>query len=65
MIKAFREKYKLSQAQLAILLNVGSVTISRWERSQQPYNETMLGLALEALERRFTQEKMGKGRNRR
>jgi DNA-binding transcriptional regulator YiaG len=49
-IKQWRQGHELSQKQLAALLGVNELTISRWERGTQsaPY---FLKLALESLAR--------------
>ena len=54
-LRAWRDRQGLRQADLADLLGVHAMTVSRWERGPQkipPY----LGLALEALEQRATTE---------
>jgi transcriptional regulator with XRE-family HTH domain len=49
MIREFRERYRLTQLQLAYRLGVGPNTVSRWEREELPRSQ-MLELALKGLE---------------
>jgi transcriptional regulator with XRE-family HTH domain len=51
-VKAWREEHGLSQAQLARLLEVDQMTISRWERGVRPRAASgrILELALTALD---------------
>ena len=54
-LKEWREAHGLTQSQLARLLGVESVTISRWERgaAKRGAPGELLELALEGLERRI------------
>lgn len=53
-IKAFRQRWKLQQAELRDYLGVGPFTISRWESgSQNVRHPKILALALAELERRL------------
>jgi DNA-binding transcriptional regulator YiaG len=47
-LKAWRERYRTSQRELARLLDVHAETVSRWERGTIPIPRTT-ELALEAL----------------
>ena len=49
---AWRKERKITQGELAQLLGVGMITISRWERGVQTMSP-LLPLALEALEHRM------------
>lgn len=50
-IRGYRERLKMTQAQLGEALNVARNTIARWERDElQPENPAMLKLALDQLE---------------
>jgi transcriptional regulator with XRE-family HTH domain len=57
-LKAWREQHGLTQSQLARLLGVESVTISRWERGavKRGAPGELLDLALEALDRRLAEQ---------
>ena len=56
-IKAFRQRWRLQQAELRDYLGVGPFTISRWESgSQNVRHPKMLRLALAELERRFKRQ---------
>ena len=52
-LKAFREKYNLSQEELADKLKVARNTVSRWEVGTVKIPE-IVDLALETVERRLT-----------
>ena len=56
-LKAWREAHGLTQSQLARLLGVESVTISRWERGavRRGAPGELLELALAELDRRLTE----------
>lgn len=58
-LKTWREQHRLSQAQLARLLEVDQMTISRWERgaTRRGAPGKILELALEALEQRLQKER--------
>ncbi|MCJ7527481.1 MAG: hypothetical protein MUO37_05125 [Methyloceanibacter sp.] len=57
-IKAFRQRWRLQQAELRDYLGVGPFTISRWESgSQNVRHPKMLTLALAELERRFKRQR--------
>jgi transcriptional regulator with XRE-family HTH domain len=49
---AWRKEKKITQGELARLLGVGMITISRWERGVQTMSP-LLPLAQEALEHRM------------
>ena len=51
----WRKKWKLTQRELARLLGVDMITVSRWERGVQTMSP-LLPLALEALENRMKKE---------
>lgn len=51
-LKAFREKFDLSQTELADLLKVARNTVSRWEIGASAIPE-FLDFALETIERKF------------
>ena len=57
-LKDWREAHGLTQSQLARLLGVESVTISRWERgaAKRGAPGEILELALEALDRRLAEK---------
>jgi transcriptional regulator with XRE-family HTH domain len=59
-LKAWREEHRLSQAQLARLLEVDQMTISRWERGagRRAAPGKVLELALAELERRLGGQEM-------
>ena len=54
-MKAWREAHNLTQSQLARLLDVETLTISRWERgaTKRQAPGRLLELALESLDRRL------------
>jgi len=52
-LKTFREKFGLSQDQLAKELKVARNTVSRWELEERKIPE-FLELALQTIERRIT-----------
>ena len=58
-VREWRHARGLSQSQLARLLGVESVTISRWERGtvKRGYSDQVIELALEALDRRLKEQK--------
>ena len=43
-IKSFREKYNLSQYELADLMNVNQSTIARWEKGEKTPSPENIGL---------------------
>ena len=54
-LKAFREKYELSQTELANMLKVARNTVSRWETEERKIPE-FLDLALETVERNLKEQ---------
>jgi transcriptional regulator with XRE-family HTH domain len=58
-LKAWREAHGLSQAQLARILEVDQMTISRWERGsgRRGAPGRMLELALAEVERRLAEQR--------
>jgi transcriptional regulator with XRE-family HTH domain len=59
-LKAWRKKNGYSQSQLARVLEVTSLTISRWERGDRKI-PSFLHLTLECLERKGDELKKKKG----
>ena len=55
-VKRWRETRGLTQEDLAQLLGVRAISVSRWERNVQKPPGKLLELALEALERRLKGE---------
>jgi len=56
-MKKWRDEHGLTQRNLADLLGVDPITISRWERTEQKPPGYLLDLSLEALERRLAVER--------
>jgi transcriptional regulator with XRE-family HTH domain len=56
-VKAWRRAHGLTQSQLARLLGVENMTVSRWERglTKRQADGRLLELALEALDRRLAE----------
>ena len=50
-LKKWRKKNNYSQSQLAIVLGVATLTVSRWERGESEF-PSFLHLALECTEKR-------------
>lgn len=51
-LRAFREDYGLTQAELADLLNIDTLTVSRWERGASAiWAPRIMALALRELRR--------------
>ena len=48
-VREFRERHRLTQYRLAVLLDVNPQTVSRWEREQLPRSR-LLELALHGLD---------------
>ena len=55
-VKRWREDHKLTQEDLARLLGVRALSVSRWERGAQKPPGNLLELALEALDRRLAEK---------
>lgn len=55
-VKAWREAHGMTQEELAQLLGVRAISVSRWERSAQRPPGHLLELALEALDRRLAEQ---------
>jgi transcriptional regulator with XRE-family HTH domain len=54
-LRAWRKRRELTQGQLAALLGVKWLAVSRWERGERGI-PALLALALEALENRLRKE---------
>jgi transcriptional regulator with XRE-family HTH domain len=54
-LKQWRERHGLTQYELADLLKVRAITISRWERGAAKPPGDLLALALETLDRRLSE----------
>jgi transcriptional regulator with XRE-family HTH domain len=55
-VKQWREGHGLTQEELADLLGVRAISISRWERGAQRPPGRLLELALELLDQRLARE---------
>jgi transcriptional regulator with XRE-family HTH domain len=54
-VREFRERHRLTQLKLAVLMDVDPQTVSRWEREETPRSR-MLELALKGLEVELSQQ---------
>lgn len=59
-LKAFREKWNLTQGELAKLLKVETNTVSRWEIGERKI-PSFLDLALKTVERELSKKNSKKG----